>query len=443
MKAASQKSLKIEKLIYRGSGLGHWGGKAVFVPFTAPGDIISWETVQEKKRFIQGRLLDVLSPSPDRVAPLCPDFGRCGGCQWQHIHYRKQGHWKHKIVAEILAKTASIPAERVAPILPSPSPWHYRARARLAWGKEDVGFYRNRSHRIIPIEHCPLLDPRLNNILSNIQKALTARPLSRMGKELLLEVGDSGTPRVILRFRPGTSRRTDSAQDALQEVAALAERGGFSLWADTHCNGAPTLLAGAGKVILQPMADNALKLTVPPGGFSQVNLAQNRRLTALVAKIIEDSGASSCKKKVLDLYCGMGNFSLPIALKGGLVTGVDSTQSAIKMARQNAVASGIHSARFICANAGDFLRKHLRRKEPPYDILVMDPPRTGALEIAKLLTASNKRPEIIVYVSCDPMTHARDLKMLTPAAYDVQSVIPIDMFPQTFHIETFTVLRRR
>jgi 23S rRNA (uracil1939-C5)-methyltransferase len=162
-----------------------------------------------------------------------------------------------------------------------------------------------------------------------------------------------------------------------------------------------------------------------------------------VVKIIGETVLSPNGKWVLDLYCGMGNLSLPMALKNGRVTGIDSAPVSIQTARQNAVANGIHSATFICADAGDFLREHLQGRSPSCDILVLDPPRTGAREIAELLSTSAKCPETIIYVSCDPMTLARDLRILIGSAYDILSVTPIDMFPQTFHIETVTVLRRK
>jgi len=439
-----QKHLKIEKLVYRGNGLGHHGGKAVFVPFTVPGDTILWEVVREKKHFIQGRLLKVLFPSPDRAVPLCSDFGRCGGCQWQHINYDIQLHWKNVIVAEILGKTASVPAGRVVPILSSHSPWYYRTRARLVWEAGRVGFYQNRSHRIIPVERCALLDPRLNNVLGAVKGTLTSLSLARMGRgELLLEAGDSGSPRVILRFRPDTSLKMGTIQNALQGIISLAGRKGFSLWIDTNGSGTAALLAGKDEVALRPMQEAALSLAVPPGGFSQASLEQNRRLTALITKIVEENALSSDGKRVLDLYCGMGNLSLPMALKGGRITGIDSARASIQTARRNAVANGIRTATFICADAGDFLREYLQGGGDSCDTLVLDPPRTGAREIAELLAVSARCPETIVYVSCDPMTLARDLKILTGSAYNVLSVTPIDMFPQTFHIETVALLRKK
>ena len=434
-------NLGIEKLVYRGNGLGHHERKAVFVPFTAPGDVVSWRPVREKKHFIQGRLMEVEVPSKNRLEPCCPYFEKCGGCQWQHLNYDFQLLWKHRIVTEILEKNASIPGNRIGGVLPSSSPWQYRKRARLAWDRKGIGFYQNGSHRVIPVRNCALLNSRLNRVLSVIRDSLMTSSLTQIGREILLEVGDEGNPRVILRIRPGAVKESEKIRDALGRIVTLAEKEGFSLWVDWGRGKGPTLLTKRDKVVLHPSEAGSMRLDVPPGGFFQANLSQNRRLTALVLEAAEKCGLSG-GMGVLDLYCGMGNFSLPLALRGWRVRGVDSAVSSVEAAKENAVMNGIGSARFIHADAGEYLQTRLESGELPFSVLILDPPRTGTIGIARLLTESVQCPELLIYVSCDPMTLARDLKILA-VSYEVQSVVMIDMFPQTFHIETVTVLRRR
>ena len=151
MKDDVRKGLEIEKLVYRGDGLGHDGGQAVFVPRTAPGDIISWRPLREKKRYIQGRLVGITTPSSMRRIPTCPLFGRCGGCQWQHLDDGAQLFWKREIVKEILSKSLDIPEEKIKPARASPKPFQYRYRARLIWENNRLGFRQAGSHRLVPI----------------------------------------------------------------------------------------------------------------------------------------------------------------------------------------------------------------------------------------------------------------------------------------------------
>ncbi len=442
METGMRKDLRIEKLVYRGDGLGYYDGKAVFVPLTVPGDVVSWEPLQEKKRYIRGRLVGVMTPSSDRVDPPCPAFGRCGGCQWQHVTYEGQLWWKRKIVGDILTSKAGIPNERIHNILPSPNSYHYRSRARLTWGVEGLGFRRAGSHRIVSVSRCPLLIPRLNELLEVIQSEMAATYMTEGKGELLLETGDVGAARAIFRLRSASRRMVEKIEKTLREAGPLAERQGFSLWLETPESPKPEPIAGDGAVSILPEKETYLRLTVPSGGFFQANLAQNRSLTALVLDTVEEV-ATERPLRILDLYCGMGNFSLPMAARGWQVTGVDDSFDSIETARRNAVANGIDPAEFICADAADYLAGHLKSGGTSFDVLVLDPPRIGARTAAEILAKLNESPEIIVYVSCDPMTLARDLKILTTAGYNVTSVTPVDMFPQTFHIETVTVLKMR
>jgi len=442
MKAEERRNLRIEKLVYRGDGLGHDAGKAVFIPRTVPGDIVTWVPVREKKSYIQGRLVDVTVPSPERVVAVCPEYGRCGGCQWQHVDYGAQLRWKREIVAEILGRAIGLPGDRVNQVLSSPVPFHYRSRTRLTWKQGKLGFRRAGSHRMVPVEQCPLLVSRLDELLKIVDgNLLKTSCFSGTEGELLLEMGDKGNPRAIFKFHTVPKREAHRVKEMLKKEGALAESHGFSLWAEIPGDPSPFLIAGEDSFFLFPSEGTSVKLAVPPGGFFQANLFQNRTLTAFVltaaGKVVPPGPIS-----VLDLYCGMGNLSIPMAAGGWRVVGVDNAISSVETARKNAAVNGLESVRFVHADAGSYLEDRVVAEGAPYDLVVLDPPRTGARKVAEILAKSERGPGAVVYVSCDPMTLGRDLRILAEAAYNVESVTPIDMFPQTFHIETVTVLTK-
>jgi 23S rRNA (uracil1939-C5)-methyltransferase len=337
MKDDVRKGLEIEKLVYRGDGLGHDGGQAVFVPRTAPGDIISWRPLRKKKRYIQGRLVGITTPSSMRRIPTCPLFGRCGGCQWQHLDDGAQLFWKREIVKEILSKSLDIPEEKIKPARASPKPFQYRYRARLIWENNRLGFRQAGSHRLVPITQCPLLVPDLNHLLEITNHMLVKTPslFGGMGGELTLESGDTGTPRVIFRPRSVFLQHLTQTLKELAGWERLAEQQNFSLWIAMPGRSTPTRITGENSLFLSPLAGTSLRLGVPPGGFYQINLPQNRILSELILHILEKFPPLSRPLRVLDLFCGMGNFSIPLAHAGCQVTGVDNSFHAIETARKN------------------------------------------------------------------------------------------------------------
>jgi len=430
--------IKIEKLVYRGEGLGYWEGKAVFVPYTLPGEVVVFEIVQEKRRFIRGRLVSVLEASSDRISPSCSAFGRCGGCQWQHIRYEKQIEWKHKILREILGRTLGLPEDRVNAPIPS-YPYGYRSRARLIWDEGEVGFRSFKSHRLVPVARCPLLVRPLEHLQSILEKKIKRlSPFSQTRGDLLLEAGDGGHSRVIFRFHTSFAKR-ENRSEKLREVFERETKS--AVWVEEANGSLPVLVVGEDLLFLTPWEGTSLRLRVPPGGFFQANLNQNRRLTALVLEEIERLRPTR-PLKILDLFCGMGNFSLPVASLGHEVVGVEVAASSIEAAKENAVSNRLGAVSFFCEKAERYIEELSKKGEIPFDVLILDPPRVGAKAIAEILARSDNSPLLVLYISCDPMTLARDLKILAPV-YEIESVKVVDMFPQTFHIETLAVLKRK
>jgi 23S rRNA (uracil1939-C5)-methyltransferase len=424
--------LHIESLAYGGNGLGYHEGKVVFVPQTAPGDRVSCRVIKSKKRFAEAQLEKVLQPSADRCPPACPVFEQCGGCQWQHLPYEVQGDWKGKIFADLLHRQAGAERAQIRRLVAAPEPWHYRSRAQLKLQVTDrqlnMGFYRRSSHVVVDHQQCPILHPRLNQAAKVFRKALNGfRHCHRM-PQLDLGIGDDGQVRAVLHYQ-GT------------EAAAVADflrprffDAGISLFLQLGRKSKPQPVCGEDELCIR-VGKPPLTLAYGPGGFAQVNLEQNRAMTEMVVNAVQQCGA----RRVLDLYCGMGNLSLPVAHLVDEVIGVEDFAPAIAKARANAQRNGINNAFFHHLSADGAASK--LSSGPGFDLVMLDPPRSGAYGVVKELQVL--RPRHILYVSCEPPTLARDLQPLLQDGYGLEWSQPFDFFPQTHHIESVSLLRRK
>jgi len=444
----SNSPLHIEKLVYGGDGLGYHHGKAVFIPLTVPGDTVLWKRVQDKKRFSRGLITRITEPSPLRIAPSCPDFGTCGGCHWQHIGYSGQTGWKQKIFSSTMARNCGIPEDKIKPLIPSPDEWYYRIRTRLRvrWTRNGVetGFFQGRSHRLVPVENCPVLDRRLNLVIEKIRAHLINRPgaPARGTRLIILEAGDSGGVRIILdagqnRRNPGHElrHRTDELEAF---TTILASSCTFPVTVMARENDG-IVTAGRGRDIppvIQPLGPGGIQLKMPPGEFSQINPAQNRTLVSLVMDAVRQS--LPAPSRILDLYCGMGNFTLPLAGLCHEIHGVDASAVSIEAAKRNAGSNSIRNAEFTAMPVESFVAS--ARKMKDWSLVLLDPPRTGAASAVKAI--AHIAPRTVIYVSCDPMTLVRDMKVLLEAGYTARWSRPVDLFPHTYHIESVTVLDR-
>ena len=442
--------LHIEKLVYGGDGLGHQHGKAVFVPFTAPGDKILHEPQEQKKRWCRSSLKSLLSESPFRISPECTCFTRCGGCQWQHIAYSQQVRWKHDIFASTLARHCGITEDVVGPLLPAPSCWNYRSRARLRirWrkGGADVGFFQGRTHSVIPVKNCPVLDNRLNEVLEKCRRYLFAGPNApaRGARLMILEAGDSGGIRVILDAQRKTRVHANDSRKFRPDIRALTSACGaisfkFPVTFIVQDHSGMNVIAGdlEHPPAIHPMHRETMSLILPPGGFSQINLDQNRTLVSLVMQAAAERTCGS--GRILDLYCGMGNFTLPLASMCDEIHGVDAARASINAAITNAASNRVGNCSFEAMPVETFVRSGGNLSS--YDMILLDPPRSGAIQAVRAI--SRTAPASVIYVSCDPMTLARDLRILLAAGYITRWSRPVDLFPHTYHIESVTVLDHR
>lgn len=428
--------VRIEKLVQGGKGLAHDGSLALFVPAVLPEESVRIQTGPVRKGYAEGRLIEVVEPSPDRVEPPCPVYGICGGCQVQHAGYQAQLSLKRDILTETLRRVGGVSDLDVPPLVPSPSPWGYRGRARLAVLRApnrptSLAYFEEGSHRLVAIPHCPLLSTRLNEAVALLNNLLaTAEPRSLNLQEVRLsESSHSGD--VVIHYSAERGTR-EQAQKWFEVVRTRAE------WVKGQ-----VLVTGRGAQRSR-WTDGETTLTEPLMGmtfrfsdraFAQANWPMNEIVVATVTSWAVE-GRQESPVRTLELYAGVGNFGLPIARAGALVTLVEGHSAALADARYNARVNHVGRCRFRSGSAEEILSASVTGE---YDLVVLDPPRTGLSKeaVAGLIKL---KPARIIYLSCDPPTLARDLRVLREAGYRTTRLQGFDMFPQTMHIETIVEL---
>jgi 23S rRNA (uracil1939-C5)-methyltransferase len=406
--------LDVERLTFGAAALAHHGRQVVFVPHAAPGDRIVAEVVERRRGYLRARPAAVLRAGAARVLPGCREFPACGGCQWQHVAPPAQREAKAAIVAEQLARVADVRDAEVLPTLASADDWGYRGRITLVVEGRDAGYHRARSHRLLSVAECPIADPVVSAHLAAAREWLAALrvPLGR----LTIAAAPGGVAlagRAIGRPGPADVAASEALLSRVASVRGAVLRGG-----------GVRLVTGDPDVRLA--IEPGLHLEVPVDAFTQVNPAANRALVATVLAFAAPTGG----EHVVDLYCGAGNLSLPLARRGAGVEGIEGDAVAVGAAVANARRLGLAGARFRCASVAGALRTY---RGPSPDVVILDPPRAGAADVLAPLGAL--RPSRIVYVSCDPATLARDVRDLRRAGFRLRRVQPIDMFPQTYHVE--------
>jgi len=419
--------LSIEALSWGGDGVGRSEGKVIFTPLTAPGDRAEVEIVADRRSYGRGRLLSLLHESPCRTQPPCPLFANCGGCQWQHVSYEEQLAAKSAILTDSLLRIAKIPLPAEVRLLPSPLVYGYRHRTRLHCGRGRggpvLGFYRSGSHEIVSVNRCLLLQDSLNDILRAVGEVLEKQPSFASSFDTLGLAADFAGTRIRATFRDRRKRYVIPPETAVRELSLLSDKAGVDL-----CLSGP----GEKPLALVPGPDS---LFSTGDTFTQVNLHHNRNLVREVVSL----AAPAPGEKILDLYCGIGNFTFPLAAAGSTVLGIDAAGDCIRCARENVALHAPPSPDFRRGGA-ESAAVTLAAQGELFDLVVLNPPRTGARDTVAELPAL--KPSRIVMVSCDPTTFARDAATLAGGGYRLTDLRALDLFPQTFHFETIGLFAR-
>jgi 23S rRNA (uracil1939-C5)-methyltransferase len=381
-----------------------------------------------------------LQPSELRVEPRCPIYGSCGGCNWQHINYETQLEQKRAILAETLWRGARVPASVVEDIVAAPEQYGYRSRMQFkvafVQGRALIGFYRPGSHQVVDAEQgCPVALPVVNRVMGRFRDLLEKCPEANRIFQLSINTGMDGVV-AILQCRDDVT--AEFRAYLVNHIAIIEECTGLFIRSE-HSSASEKLWGRAGlSYIMEAVGqdEGPSLLGYPPDGFSQVNQAQNRAMLS----VIRELGVCQATDTLLDLYCGNGNFSLPLAHSVASITGVEVSADSIAAAEQNRIQNHVSNAHYFCADVRAAVRSFVREKKS-FDVILLDPPRAGVGEAVSDIALL--QPRHIIYVSCDPTTLARDCGSLVAAGYDVAQVIPVDMFPQTHHIESITLLQKR
>jgi 23S rRNA (uracil1939-C5)-methyltransferase len=414
----------LESLAFGGDAVGRINGKVVFVPLGAPGDRVRLRLLKQTATYSSGEIIEVLEPGPGRREPPCPHFGVCGGCQWQHIAYDVQAAAKAEVFEAALSEAE---AEQLVPLARAPQELGYRRRVRWHFaargGHVVLGYFRRRSQDLLEIGRCPLLVDPLRLAMERCREAMGVLGTAR-GTVVAL-AGGEGEVHLSIRLERGER----------DDLEALAERElGAPVVGGLVQHGDQERSFGAASVNL--MLPEEPPLAGSAGAFAQASADQDHLLRRRVS-----SWAGAGEGRVLELFAGVGNLTRDLAADGGEVVAVESSPASAELLLQNA-ESLPGSVTVLAQDAEEAVLNLISRRER-FDVVVLDPPREGCARVTALLPELGARR--IVYVSCDPMTLARDLVRLVEHArgYRVERAGAIDMMPQTYHVEGVALLHKR
>jgi 23S rRNA (uracil1939-C5)-methyltransferase len=380
----------IEKIVPRGLGLAFAEQLTVFVPLSVAGDDLRVRIVEIKKRIAFAKIVEIKQPGPQRIAPPCPYFGKCGGCDFQQMSYAAQMEAKVGIIRDCLHRIGKIEFDGEIPIIGSPQELNYRSRARwhIDRDRKAIGYFARDSHDVIDVTFCPILTPELETAFENIRGSIEWETLWAERSEIEAATGED-------------DRVSIASEEFLEPPVELS----FSVNGDTYTYSSETFFQ-ANKFLVRELIDSAI------------------------------GGASG--EMAFDLYCGAGLFTLPLAKHFGTVVAVEGDTTAVDFAKKNVANAGLDNAKVVCKSVGRFLSENKTKK---IDFILIDPPRAGA-ENHIITAIAALMPSQISYVSCEPSILARDLRILVDAGYAIEKITALDMFPQTHHVETVVRLKR-
>lgn len=408
-------NITIEKLVYGGEGLGRLpSGEVIFVPWVAPGDVATIQRLPGSKKPARGQLVSLQTASPLRVQPSCPDFGQCGGCHWQHIAPVHQRDWKRRIVQESLHRLGKLPDVPVLETLGhDATSWRYRNRAQWELDAQGrLGYLKAASHEIVPFAQCDIIPVALNQLASWLRQQFQTSPPRGIQR---IEAFINRQDQILLGIEGSASAYHKQLAQMLGEewpqVVGLVDLN------------AQEMISGD-DFVLETLGENTFRISA--GSFFQTNLHGAEALLATIDQWLLPDASTS----LLDLYAGVGLFSIHLKSRFQRVLAIENNDSALADAEYNLARN---KALNVACLPGD-ARTVLAKTAEDFEVAVIDPPRSGC-QPDVLHWLSQHIQKQILYVSCNPTTLARDLRVLSDNGWQVKQVQPIDMFPQTYHVE--------
>mgnify|MGYP001603647609 CR=1 FL=1 len=425
-------TVDIVDLTHDGRGVARTDGKTLFVDGALPGETVEAVRLRKRKTHDEGKVLNLLVSAAERVEPACPWFQICGGCSLQHLDGSAQLAAKEKVLLDNLLRIGGVEPRKIYPPIHGPA-LGYRRRARLGvrWvegkGRALVGFRERFSSFIADIEYCPVLAPPADDLIQPLSRLVSGLSLKKRLPQIEVSIGDNRTALVFRILEDPTDRDLDSLRQfrIAHGVDVYLQRGGVDTIA---------ALDGVAAPLVYHLPEFGLEYRFLPTDFIQINAAINRQMVSRVTELLGLEPAW----RVLDLFSGLGNFSLPMARRTATVTALEGDESLVARARENAGLNGIDSAEFHVANLFEECRD-LPWAAGPYDAVLLDPPRSGARQILPVVDGARR----IAYVSCHPGTLARDAGILVgDYGYRLEGAGVIDMFPNTAHVESMALFIR-
>lgn len=433
----------IKKIVNGGKGLAKLDdGMTLFVKYVLPGETVQFRKPQTKKGFATAELKAVIAPHQDRTSPYCPYYTVCGGCDLMHCCYSTQIQIKKQIIQDLLERQPDQNikklSERVRHPIESNEHFYYRQRIRLQVNEHaDLGYRAYHSHQFVPVNKCIIARPEINEALTVLEGSEVARQLLGITEELEIQWNPASS-RIAFIFqlkrkpRPMDIKRGQALIDSYPLLESLLFSGDNFATITLADNNAKQYL---GFSFQEKSHSSTINMEWETGGFCQVNMSQN---TGMIQTVIDLARIKS-SEKVLDLFCGMGNFSIPLAAAASSVYGIEGQGASIRSAKRNSTLNNFTNTTFVKADISKGCDKLLAEGKS-FDCTILDPPRQGIPELAEKISKLTRKR--MVYVSCDPATLCRDLGQLLPYGFIVKAIQPIDMFPQTHHIETVVLLEK-
>ncbi|WP_240647725.1 23S rRNA (uracil(1939)-C(5))-methyltransferase RlmD [Paenibacillus nanensis] len=449
VKAGDRIVVTIKRIGINGEGVGYYKRKAVFIEGALPNEVVKAKVTRAEAGYLNASIIEIEKKSPDRQVPPCPVYAECGGCQLQHMTYEAQLKAKEEIVREAFQRYAGIESLPMRPIFGMENPWGYRNKAQLQTGLHDgevvTGLYSAGSHKLVDISGCEIHHPVVNGVVEGAKAVLKELNIpiynerTREGavRTIVARVGQaSGQVQLTLITAvdrlPDTRRLVQRLRDKLPMVKTIAQN--INKGKTPLIFGDRTTVLWGDERLNETLGD--VRFSLSPRAFFQLNPEQ----TVKLYNAAKEAAALTGKELVVDAYCGTGTIGMWLAPNAREVRGIEIIPEAVRDARDNAEASGITNARFYEGRAEELLPQWVAQGIRP-DVVVVDPPRTGC-EMPLLQAIAKAKPKRLVYVSCNPSTLAKDCKVLLGSGYRLEWVQPVDMFPQTSHVESCSLLVR-